>query len=82
MPELQLNAIFGYSKKSFTTPDGREGETSNDFRFLPSLYWATPLEQDGLTVGIGFSFPYGQSSEWGRDTPFRLCGSYEGRLTV
>ena len=81
-PELQLNAVFGYSKKSFTTPDGRRGETRNDIRFLPSLYWATPLEQEGLAAGIGISFPYGQSSEWGRDTPFRLGGSYEGRLTV
>lgn len=49
---------------------GETYKTNADPEFVPHLYYAHPLKE-GLVLGVGISSPFGLSTDWGSNTPFR-----------
>jgi long-chain fatty acid transport protein len=49
-------------------------ESDGDWNYLPNLYYAQPVGQNGLSVGLGITTPYGQGISWNQSdfAPFAL----------
>jgi long-chain fatty acid transport protein len=72
---------FIYAEADFTGPDGRSGTTDDPLKILPNLHAAWPL-QDNLVMGVGLTTPFGQSTEWEKDGPFRYLAPHTARMTT
>lgn len=73
---------FGYSEKRFTDLQGNHTTTEDPWRMLPSVYAAMPLKPGFLTLGVGLSVPYGQSTRWDENSLFHYTAPYYARMKV
>jgi len=52
------------------------GETRSPWKFLPNAFLVWPTSREGVVGGLGIITPYGQSTEWEKDGPFRYTAPY------
>ncbi len=72
---------FVYAETEFEGVDGREGKTRDSLKFLPNIHAAWPVEND-LVFGLGVTTPFGQSTEWRKDGPFRYEAPHFAQMTT
>ena len=82
--ELSLNVTLVMPDAEFTALNGDKAKVDDDAILLPNLYFAYPLSdaEDGITMGLGITTPYGQSTEWDKDASFRYSAPYSAQLAV
>jgi len=73
--------MFIYTESEFTGPDGRSGKTDDPLKILPNFHAVWPLQKD-LVMGVGLTTPFGQSTEWDKDGPFRYLAPHTARMTT
>lgn len=69
------------SRTEFDSPDGRSGKTRGSLTFLPNLHGAWPID-DEWVAGLGITTPFGQSTEWRKDGPFRYVAPHFAEMTT
>lgn len=79
---IQPAVTFGYSEKRFTDLQGNHTTTEDPWRMLPSANATMPLKPGVLTLGVGLSVPYGQSTRWDENSLFRYTAPYYARMKV
>ena len=55
-------------------------KTKSNLQWLPALYAAMPLREGRYVVGLGLTTPYGQATEWSKDSLFRYAAPYFAEL--
>jgi len=50
---------------------GLKEETKDEIHFLPNLYFVTDFKKEDWRFGLGITTPFGQATEWPKDSPFR-----------
>ncbi|MCX8108392.1 MAG: outer membrane protein transport protein [Verrucomicrobiae bacterium] len=68
-----------YLQSSYTSPDGRSFDNTEDLHAIPQLFYAFGHSELPLSLGVGLYSPYGLSSHWPDDTGFRTVAT-EGIL--
>lgn len=79
---IEPAVTFGYSEKRFTDLQGHHTTTEDPWRMLPSAYATMPLKPGILTLGVGVSVPYGQSTRYDENSLFRYTAPYYARMKV
>lgn len=64
--ELIFGFNFPFSKTEYTYSDIEESNKYN-FAVLPYFYFVPDIKNDNFKFGIGFTSPYGQSTEWSQE---------------
>lgn len=70
------------AEAKFTSPMGGSATTKDDWKFLPDVYGAWPVMGDKLAFGFGITTPFGQSTEWSKDSILRYTAPYYAEITV
>jgi long-subunit fatty acid transport protein len=73
---------IGYSETRFTDLQGNHTTSEDPWRVLPSVYGAVPIKPGYLTLGVGVSVPYGQSTRWDENSLFRYTTPYYASMQV
>lgn len=75
-PVSMVSMTGGYAVREYDSPTGIGEETENPWAYLPGLFAAWPLAQDGLAAGLGVTVPFGRSTDWGDDVSFGAFSPY------
>jgi len=69
-------------KTKYSSPDGRQGETSGDAAWLPTVFFTSPATVKGkeIYLGLGLTSPWGQSTEWDENGPFEFVAPHFAEL--
>jgi long-chain fatty acid transport protein len=70
-----------YSKAEFDSPAG-SAETREPWKVLPSLHLAVPMKDGEWVAGFAVTTPFGQSTEWSKNSLFRYSAPYFSELRV
>src|ERR1039457_6351423 len=57
--EFQFTPSVVYIRAEFTSPGGETASTVEPWKFLPNLFFATPLADGKYALGVGLTPPYG-----------------------
>lgn len=71
--EIEFSASIGHLEIDFTGPGGRTGTTEEPWRVLPNFMGVFPSDDGNFAWGFAVTTPYGQSTEWKKDGPFRYA---------
>lgn len=74
--DLLLSVTAARSDKDFTAPTGEKAELKEKWYLMPDVYAAWPLQKKGWVAGLAITTPYGQGSEFERDSYFRYTSPY------
>ncbi len=80
-PSAEAGLVVLHSEASYSGPAGAS-ETTDPWKPLPNLHGAVPAKELGLVFGCSVTAPYGQSTEWERDSVFAYTAPYRAELTV
>lgn len=78
--ELGLFLTIARLETDFIGFDGRRGSSEADWQLLPNFGFVLPLARRGTAVGFSLSTPFGQSSKWDPNGPFRYQAPHSARL--
>lgn len=73
-------ATIGYSKRTFTAPNGISEDSKSPWTVLPAVYAGGPVKDGAFAAGVGISVPYGQASEWSEDGMFKYHAPYFAQM--
>ena len=59
-----IGAAIAQSQSTYTPAPGLSFESDNPWQPLPSVYFSTPIGDQGTAVGLGITTPYGQGLAW------------------
>ena len=62
--------LYGVTLGLDAKAGGSSYSSTDDWQLIPQIYAAMPVN-DKLVLGLGLNTPFGLSTEWGNDTPFR-----------
>jgi long-chain fatty acid transport protein len=80
--QIQVGANIIHSTVEFTAPLGITDETEDPWKFLPYAFASMPLNEK-LALGLGVSFPFGQSTVWPKNGAISASGApYFAELRV
>lgn len=71
-----------HTETEYSSPDGRSGTTDDPWKYIPSLFYTSPLKEGKMAVGVAVTSPNGQSSEWDRNGPFKYVAPYSASMTT
>ncbi len=57
-------AAIAQSQSTYTPVPGLSFESDDPWQPLPSVYFSTPVGENGTAVGLGITTPYGQGLAW------------------
>ncbi len=77
--ESALSILYVDSQTDYSAPTGAKGSTDTDPALIPGAYIAWPIN-DKWVGGFGISSPFGQSTAWEKDGPFRYVAPYFAEL--
>lgn len=80
-PDAMASLTMGFSEVKYNGVSGN-GKTDNDPSVMPSLFYAHPLPDRDITLGLGIHSPYGQFTDWGTQGPFAYTAPYFAQLTT
>ena len=69
------SATIVSSETKYTAPTGATAKSDDSPAVLPNLYLAWPMTEK-VVAGIAFTSPFGQSTEWEKDSVFRYTAPY------
>jgi len=78
--ELGLYLAIARQNTEFSGLDGRRGSSDSEWQALPNIGFAFPLTHNGTALGFSLSTPFGQSSEWNPNGPFRYLVPHYARM--
>jgi len=55
----------------YLTGTGETYKIKEETHLLPNLYFVTDFKREDWRFGLGITTPYGQATEWSKDSPFR-----------
>lgn len=62
---LVVAATLARTENTYMPPvAGLSFDSDGDWNVLPSIYYSTPIGEDGLSFGLGITTPYGQGISW------------------
>ena len=73
--EVDASATIVSSETKYTAPTGATAKSDDSPAVLPNLYLAWPMTEK-VVAGIAFTSPFGQSTEWEKDSVFRYTAPY------
>lgn len=59
-----------------TSPSGERTRNEDEWQIVPSLFFTTDMGREGMSAGLGISFPNGISSEWSKNSFARYVATY------
>lgn len=64
--EVQFTPSIVYMGVEFDSSlvPGQSSKTEDPWKFLPNLFWAMPLENTNIAIGLGITAPFGLSVNW------------------
>jgi len=71
-----------FTETEFDAPDGRSGETQGDDKYLGNVFVAFPFPKMGMVAGLGVTTPFGLSTEWAKNGPFKFVAPDFAELRV
>ena len=74
-PEAIVSLTMVDTETEFISPAGK-ASTDDNWKFLPNLFVAMPLENKDYVVGLGVTTPFGQSTVWDDNGPLRYAWPY------
>lgn len=81
--QVQVGANIVHPEIEFTSAlTGATDKTKDPWKFLPYAFAAMPLKDNQLALGLGVSFPFGQSTVWSQEGQFRYTAPYFAELRV
>ena len=85
-PEFELAASLSKSKTEYSRP-GYSASTDNSWGVLPNVFFAYPLSDVVLNskpvvLGLGLTTPFGQSSEWDKDSFLKYTSPYWAQMQL
>lgn len=80
--QVELGAYAIAINTEHTTQDGRTFDTPDRFQGAPHFYATTSLKRLPLSFGLGLYSPYGLSTEWSDESPFRSYATKNKLLTL
>ncbi len=73
--ELEASVTLINTETKYRSPMG--GSTTDDpWKYLPNVFYATPIENSRYAAGIGLTTPFGQSTVWDKESVFRYTAPY------
>lgn len=81
-PSYMGSLSLARSRVKYTAPTGETAKTRDSLKWLPNLHAAWPLQDEDWVVGLGLTTPFGQSTEWSKESPFRYTAPYFAELMV
>lgn len=82
-PQVEVGANIIHPQIKFTSGlTGVTDETEDPWKFLPYAFASMPLKENQLALGLGVSFPFGQSTVWSKEGQFRYTAPYFAELRV
>lgn len=79
-PDLLLSVTMALSDKDYTSPAGDKAEVKEKWYLMPDAYLAWPLAEQRAVAAIGITTPYGQATEYDKDSVFRYTAPYYAQL--
>ena len=78
--ELVLSVTSARSEKKFTDASGQSASVEEEWYLMPDLYTAFRPEGSDMVAGIAITTPYGQATEYDKDTPLRYSSPYRAEM--
>lgn len=79
--EVEVSLTLINTETKYTSPMG-SAKTEDSLKYLPNLFYATPIEGTKLAAGIGVTTPYGQSTVWDKGSLFRYSAPYYAEMKL
>lgn len=79
-PSAMISLEFAHSSVEYTSPLGASSKTADRWLTLPDAFIAYPVQ--GWVVGVGITTPFGQSTEWEKDSVFQFTAPYFAEMKV
>lgn len=80
-PEVEVSATILNTETKYSSPMG-SARTEDDWKYLPNLFYATPIEGTRMAAGVGITTPFGQSSVWDKEDIFRYSAPYFAEMKL
>jgi len=81
-PSFMAAATVARSETKYTSPLGQEATTKDPWIVLPNVYGVWPTTSGKGVWGLGITTPYGQSTEWDKDSVFRYSAPYYAAMQL
>jgi long-chain fatty acid transport protein len=75
---ISMNFVHGETE--YTSPLGQTSTTEDPWKFLPNAFVAWP--DKGWVFALGVTTPFGQSTEWKKDSAFQYTAPYFAEMKV
>lgn len=79
--EIMVAASVARTQVEFRNRLGQAAESDDPWQMLPNVYAALKLDED-WALGVGVTTPYGQSSEWDRESVLKYQAPYFAQMTL
>jgi long-chain fatty acid transport protein len=82
-----ISATFPKQENTYDNPLNPAGsvDSNDEWIVLPNLYYAQPLGDKGIALGLGVTTPFGQGIDWDSTdvfNPFAPVSIYDGEIKV
>lgn len=81
-PEFVVSLTLVHTKTDFDGVAGGSAQTTDATKFLPNVFATMPMAGGKYVVGVGISTPFGQSTVWEKEGPFKYSAPYFAELRV
>jgi long-chain fatty acid transport protein len=81
-PEFVASLTLIHSETEFDSALGGSSETEDPVKYLPNVFATMPMGEGRYTLGVGITTPFGQSTTWESDTPFKYSIADVANLRV
>jgi long-chain fatty acid transport protein len=73
--EVQASVTLINTETKYSSPMG-SATTEDAWKYLPNLFYASPIKDTRYAVGFGVTTPFGQSTVWDKESVFRYSAPY------
>lgn len=80
-PEIEVSATILNTETKYSSPMG-SATTEDAWKYLPNLFYATPIEGTKFAAGLGITTPFGQSTVWDKEDLFRYSAPHFAEMKL
>jgi len=73
--QISLGGTILGSDTKYTSTSGQSTDMENETHFIPNFYVTHRFSNDKFAAGIGFTSPFGLSTEWSNTSPLRYVAT-------
>jgi long-chain fatty acid transport protein len=81
-PQAMGSVTIGYGRKHFDSAAGVSAKSDDPWAYLPSIFVAAPLSQEGWAAGLGITVPFGRFTDYTESAFFGEMTPYYSSLSV